>query len=144
MRIRAQAPLAPIFVAQAVDNAVTLLSAFLMMGAAMSLYVGDAESLMTGAGPSFWFGLGGVMFACGLFYRTFFIWFRGATLGMAAAGLSADFDLHSDPFAFGGLLTESLHGALPVLWALDLGLRALDFRLGLRYFFAYESRPQLG
>lgn len=136
-RTHLPAPAKIIFGLQCVDNAMTLLMGWGILASGMSLFSGNWAEMMIGASPSFWLGVAGLLAFCGVFYRVFFFLFWGRTPGAILMGLQPNIE-GSRSQAIVDLMLEAFQVALPGLWILDILLRKLDFRAGVRYSFSYE------
>ena len=136
-----------VFLLQCIDNGLALLLSSAILACGLSVFDGDVARLAQDAGAGFWLGLVGLFAFTGVLVRLAPIAVRTAEGGATAGGHL--FGLHANLRGSVGLsalrlLIESLHLACPALWALDLLARQLDFPLGLRYAYSYESDPGLG
>jgi hypothetical protein len=124
--------------AQSFDGAFSLLLIFFIGLSGISIFEGEAVTLIDGATSGFWLGLFGMSVTLLFFSRLFSLLLLDTTFGASVAGLRIQFN-RKKLGDWVRLFLESFFIAAPVLWFLDISLRSLSASLGLRYSFTYEN-----
>jgi hypothetical protein len=125
---QASAPIEYVFLAQCLDHGLSMMVAAIIGFGALEVLELSNPTTWRILGMGFWVGALLVLWVSSFLYRAFFIVFWGETLGRSLLGIRAQAGSpKSKAFWFRHFL-ECVQLALPILWALEIGLRFLGAR----------------
>ena len=132
----AGAPVGQIFSAQCINYFVPYFLGFTLFLFSLQVIPGFDVAKALQSGPLFWLGGGLLVWSFYFICRILFWAYLGTSLGEYCMGITAGFE---NRLPINAIVWESLHFVCPALWLFESGCRLLSVRMGVPYYFRYNS-----